>query len=218
MLRGALDARLLKLHTHLIARVTSYNPANQSCSAQPEVMEPDYAEDGTYTPRQLPVFADVPVAWPRFGGFRIVGPLAVGDRVVLLMHETSLQRWKHAGGGNTDPADPRRFHLSDAIALPGVADYAHALTNAPTATMSVGADAGPTIEIGSLVQLGGAAATDYVLKGTSFALALSTWAAAVDTFAAAVPGASAPAGTLATATGVFLTAVTAALSAVVQVL
>jgi hypothetical protein len=66
--------------------------------------------------------------------------------VLVEFMEHSLDRWK-PNGGDVDPADDRRFHIADAVAIPGVADAAHALSNAPTDRMSIGADSGATIEI-----------------------------------------------------------------------
>ena len=219
MIKAAIEQRLLTVHTHLIAKVLKYDATKQRCDLQPEVRQPKYDESGTRTAKQVPVLVDVPVAWPRFGGFRIVGRLNPGDRVLVEFMEHSLDRWK-PNGGDVDPADDRRFHIADAVAIPGVADAAHVLSNAPTDRMSIGADSGATIEIhDGEVRLGSDSAVDSVLKGTAFQSALSTYVAAINTFATTcvTTPPSTPATALATAATAFLTAVSSALSSVVKV-
>lgn len=53
------------------------------------------------------VIPDVPIAWPRFGGFVIAGPLNVGDRVTLQAFDLDPSAWR-ATGQRSDPPDARR--------------------------------------------------------------------------------------------------------------
>jgi len=158
VLNSALVKRMRGVRVALPARVESYDPTTQQITAQPLVLEGYVAEEGERATERLPAIAGVPVVFPGAGGFRVTFPIAVGDTVLLVFASSSIDRWL-ALGGEVDPADDRRHALSDAIAIPGLRDFAHALGNAPSSTMSIGKDGGPTIEIsGTEIQAGGSGA------------------------------------------------------------
>jgi hypothetical protein len=87
-------------------------------------MDPVVDETGQRTAEPLPIVVDVPVLMPAAGGIRIRLPIQVGDAVLLVFASSSLDRWL-LHGGVTDPGDDRRHDLSDAVALPGLFDFAH---------------------------------------------------------------------------------------------
>lgn len=154
VLGAALDASARGLRVALPARVESYDPATQQVSAQPLVLEGFVGEDGERATERLPVINGVPVVFPGAGGFRVTFPVAVGDTVLLVFSSSSIDRWL-ALGGEVDPQDDRRHSINDAVAIPGLRDFAHSLASTPS-TMSLGKDGGPTIEIsGTDIQAGG---------------------------------------------------------------
>lgn len=69
-----------------------------------------------------PDVVQVPVVWPRSqnGKVGMTMPLRPGDGVMLHFAQRSLEGWL-SGQGDAIPDDPRRFDLSDAIAVPGLA-------------------------------------------------------------------------------------------------
>lgn len=68
-----------------------------------------------------PDIIEVPVVWPRSQGDKIgmTMPLRPGDGVMLVFAQRSLEGW--LSGQDVAPDDPRRYDLSDAIAIPGLA-------------------------------------------------------------------------------------------------
>ena len=154
--RGA-ARQISRIRVALPARVETYDAATQQVSVQPLIQDGYTDEAGERQADRLPVIPHVPVVFPGAGGFRVTFPIAVGDTVLLVFSSSSLDQWL-ALGGEVDPKDDRRHDLSDAIAIPGLRDFAHALTSAPTSTMSIGKDGGPTIEIGADIQAGGSSA------------------------------------------------------------
>lgn len=114
VIKNAIEARLTDVHTALPGEILSYDPAKQVCSVQPCIMR-KYV---TGTIVKLPVINNVPVVHPRSGSAIIHMPLAAGDKVLLIFAERSIDIWK-SQGGCPDPADTRKHHLSDAIAIPG---------------------------------------------------------------------------------------------------
>jgi hypothetical protein len=124
------------------ARVERWDAAKQQVDCSPLVKNAYDDEDGVRQVEALPVIPNVPVVFPGGGGFRVTFPIAVGDTVLLVFSDKSLDKWL-AVGGSVDPSDDHAHNLSDAIAIPGLRDFAHPLTTAPGSTLDIGADAGP---------------------------------------------------------------------------
>jgi hypothetical protein len=119
------------LRVALPGRVTAYDAAKQRASVQVLVWHAHLDEQEERIAKPLPELQGVPVAFPGGGGMRITWPLAVGDSVLLVFASSSIARWK-ATGREGDPGDDRRQDLNDAIAIPGLHDFAHVPTPAPT--------------------------------------------------------------------------------------
>ncbi len=221
----AIEARLIDVHTHLPGRIESYDATTQKCSVQIDLRQARFLEDGSRVADKLPVLNNVPVAFGRGGGFRTTYPLRRGDVVWVGFCEGSLDRWKQRGG-DIDPSDDRRCDLSDGVVIAGIADFGHPLANAPTDRMSLGCDAGATIEItSSEVRVGGNTGTQPTHKGTSYNSAVNSYVTSLSTFLAAivaalpVPAAVAgPAATYATAVATFSAAASASLTTIAKVL
>lgn len=146
VLRAALDSRLGTLHVALPGRVESYDAAKRRADVQPLVRQGYVDEAGARVVERLPVIADVPVVFPGSGGVRVTWPVNRGDTVLLIFCSASIDKWL-AVGGDVDPLDDRRHTLSDAVAIPGLMDFA-----------SVG-DATPQIEFTTAeIRAGGSAA------------------------------------------------------------
>ncbi len=156
---AAVNKRLDSMHTALPGRIVRYDAALQQADVQPLVQVSYFDEAGDEIIESLPVVPNVPVLFPGAGSYRITFPVKAGatdgDTCVLMVSEVSLDRWLSQGGNDTDPLDPRRFHLSDGFAVLGLRDFAHALASAPADRMTVGADAGLQIHIdGSAIRIG----------------------------------------------------------------
>jgi len=145
-LRGAVNARLLDVHTAMPARVESYDAEQQRVSVKPLIKRGYLDEAGDRQTEEIPVINDVPVVFPGAGGFRVTFPVARGDVVLIVFAETSLDRWL-VRGSVIDPGDDRRHDLNDAIAIPGLRPFSDPLASAPTDKLSIGADEGAVINI-----------------------------------------------------------------------
>lgn len=141
------------------ARVESYDAATQSCSAQPLIHYGEINEDGERVVFRPAVVTNVPVMHAGGGGFQFTVPVAVGDTILLVYSDRSLDRLL-VRGGEVDPADDRMHHDGDAIAFTGFRDFAHALATAPTDRIRIGYSTGAAkIDITATeVQAGGTAA------------------------------------------------------------
>lgn len=114
-LRLIFEALLGGVHTAFPARVESYDAATMRAEVQPCLMRKYYDSD----PSNLPKITDVPIHFFSGGGFTITVPIAAGDYVLCICSERSLEQWL-TKGGIVDPLDPRKFDLTDAVAIPGL--------------------------------------------------------------------------------------------------
>lgn len=115
VIEDAIENRLSSLNTMLPGKVVAVDVAKGKCSVQP-LIKRKYA-DGTV--KDLPVIANVAIANYRAGKAFITLPVKVGDMVEVRFSQRSLDIWL-SKGGSVDPLDPRKFHISDAVAYPGM--------------------------------------------------------------------------------------------------
>lgn len=115
VIKEAIDAVLLDLHTWLPARVVKVN-GDRSVDVQP-LLKRRY-RDGTLV--DLPILQNCMVSVPRGTTWSIDLPIAIGDSGLALFCERSLDNFSTSGGEPVDPADPRHHDLSDAIFVPGL--------------------------------------------------------------------------------------------------
>jgi|WetSurMetagenome_2_1015567.scaffolds.fasta_scaffold29379_5 hypothetical protein len=76
------------------------------------------AQDGTST--AIPVLTDCPYFVLQGGGAYIDMPIKVDDYCIVLFSDRDIDNWWKSGN-QTDPATNRKHHLSDGIAIVGIA-------------------------------------------------------------------------------------------------
>ncbi len=113
IIRGAINARLNDVHTALPGIVVSYDSTSNKATIQPALNK-----NFTNGVQPLPILENVPVMFPNY----IRPPINEGDYVLLIFAERSIDLWLSVGGQVT-PTDPRKFDLSDAIAIPGLMPF-----------------------------------------------------------------------------------------------
>ncbi len=111
----AIERFMGEVHTMQPGKIVDYDHATQTATVQPSLKRKYVGVEA----QLLPQLKNVPVIFPSFKTGWLRFPLAVGDTVMLLFSERSLDVW-WTNGGEVDPQIPHKFHLSDAVAVPGL--------------------------------------------------------------------------------------------------
>lgn len=166
LLKHAIEGRLLDVHTALIARVESYDATRQLVTVAPVLTRSVETMNGEWLSEELPLLCDVPVLFPRAGGFFISFPIQPGDFVQLIFNETDIEAWhenKEAMGGHC-----QRFTLNGAVAIPGVFPQTKALTGAHKSNLVLGKEEGLQVHIDDQkIRLGSALANEALALATN---------------------------------------------------
>ena len=187
------------LHTSMPGVIQSYDPATKTADVRPVIRTPMYEpETGLeMEAEELPVIPNVPVSFPRGGGWHLSFPLAAGDHVTLVFSESATGQWRSTGEVS-DPGDVRRHSLGYPTAFLGAHPDAEVLLDdAPVNPITagklvLGKDGDPTqsirigaggIEIGGLLPLPLAMAVPTATMATALAVGWTAIAAAATALA-----------------------------------
>jgi len=141
--RAALDGRQARIRTAMPGLVTAVDLARQTVSVQGAIQGQQESPDGTVAAVNLPLFVDVPIVWPRAGGYAITFPVKAGDEVLVVFGDRCIDSWWQSGGIGA-PLEPRMHDLSDAFAIlaPASQPKAQALPNVSSTSVQVRNEAG----------------------------------------------------------------------------
>lgn len=167
LLDAVLSRAMADLHTAFPARVESYDASKQVVNVQPLLRARVRDEEGAIGNEDLPVLTNVPVVFGGGGTHRLTFPIQKGDTVLVVVAEASLERWKKQGG-KQEVEDGRRFHLADAIAVPGLHDNTKAWKNADGAATTLGKDDGMRLVVKDTTMELGDGATEPVILGKKY--------------------------------------------------
>lgn len=115
-LRIAMETHQSHMWTALPGTVTGVDLGAQTVSVQPTIQGSVTAPDGSTQAVNLPVLVDVPIVWPRAGGFALTFPIAAGDEVLVVFASRCIDSWWQSGGVGVQ-AEARMHDLSDGFAI-----------------------------------------------------------------------------------------------------
>ena len=144
LIKRAVENRLLDVHTAIVARVESYNSKEQTVDVRPQLKHALEGKDGELVFEKLPIIADVPVLFPRAGGFFISFPIQEGDFVQLFFNESPISDWWNQEETNIETT---RHSLGGAVAIPGVYPKEDSLAEVSTENMVLGKEEGTQIHL-----------------------------------------------------------------------
>jgi hypothetical protein len=151
---AAANAATKRVMTTLPGKIVGYDPGTKLAMVEPMV----------HNGLPIPPIPDVPVKWPRFGGYRLVAPLNKGDEVTLHFHKWDPSRFR--ASGEPSESNMKRDAGLYAFAVPGSeADLDY--SGGGDANLHLGNDAG-TVEIvvtPTQIKLGASSASSGVSKG-----------------------------------------------------
>jgi len=110
--------KIADMHICMPAKILEYDYTKQKAKVQPALNQK--YNDGEVV--KLPAIFNVPVIHPASGGASITFPVNVGDKVLLVFSEKSLEEWLQ-NGNQVTPDDPRQNSLTDAVAHLGFRDF-----------------------------------------------------------------------------------------------
>ena len=142
VLRQAIEYYLQDTHTMLPGKVEAYNPSDQRATIKPLIKRRLMAQDGSELEEELPILPDVPIMFPRIGKFIMTLPVEVGDFVMVLFCERSIDNYLAGDGEDTDPDEFRMHDITDAVALPGFTPFSRATARADASDMVMGHESG----------------------------------------------------------------------------
>jgi hypothetical protein len=142
-----MDGRLAEVWTALPGVVQGFDPVALTVSVQPAVKGRITSPDGSTRSVALPLLVDVPVVFPRGGGFTLTFPVKDGDECLVVFSSRCMDAWWQSGGVQ-EPLEPRMHDLSDGLALVGPFSQAQRLGDVSAENVQLRTDDGATyIEI-----------------------------------------------------------------------
>lgn len=119
ILTNAIQAEINEIHTAIPGKIESYDPATKKANVKPLIKK--WFADGSFMP--LPVIVDVPVIFPGSSDFVLSFPLKAGDGVLIIFSERSMEYWLSNAMTDSEPGDPRKYDLNDAVCIPGLFSF-----------------------------------------------------------------------------------------------
>jgi hypothetical protein len=146
VIKAAIDAQMRELFVALPGQVVVYNAIKQEVDVRPLLQRAFVDEDGNDDTDELPIVTSVPVMFPRAGGHFLSLPITVGDNVLLLFCDRSIDSYMSSTGTvSIDPVDFREHDLTDAVALPGFFPNPRAITDIITTDGVFGKEKGAQV-------------------------------------------------------------------------
>jgi hypothetical protein len=127
----------------LPGRVEKYISATQTADIKPLLKRAVIDQDGGEDVEELPVIPNVPILFMRTSQFFLSLPLSVGDNVLLLFCDRSIDGYMGSTGAvDLDPVDLRQHNISDAVAIPGFFPISRGIKDVIEGDMVLGKEKG----------------------------------------------------------------------------
>ncbi len=138
VIQTGIDSALKELHTCFPAVVTRVDHSTQLIDAQITIKR---KLSGVSV--ELPLLTGVPIRYFKVNKFSITAPIEIGDEVLLIFSERSIDTWL-IEGGIQNPFDFRKHSLSDAFALPMMYSQKNVIPNFDSSNLEIKTNTGDT--------------------------------------------------------------------------
>lgn len=129
--RRSLENTLANARMAMPGEIVDFDSEKQTATVQPALKERIHGEW-----EQLPQLPDVPVVFPRAGGYCLTFPVKEGDECLIIFSDMCIDSWWQSGGIQTQ-LEMRRHDLSDAIAVLGITSVPKAVKNYSTTSVQL---------------------------------------------------------------------------------
>ena len=119
--------------------VESFDAVRQTVSVQPALTENIQIGEEAVKATALPILTDIPIYFPRAGGYSITLPVKKGDECLLVFADMCIDGWWQSGGVQ-DQMETRRHDLSDAFALIGFTSQPRVVSGYSSENMQIRTD------------------------------------------------------------------------------
>lgn len=117
-IRNAVLYQLMNVHIAFPAKIVKYDYTAKKAQLQPMVDK--LFTDGSVQP--MPILNDVPVVFPFSGGASLTFPVNPSDTCLVVCCERCIDNFLDSGV-QQPPNDPRKWDLSDAVAIMGLVPF-----------------------------------------------------------------------------------------------
>lgn len=114
-----MDRIFNQLRVSIPGIIQEFDPITQTATVQVAIREHVRQENLEYAWTEIPLLLDVPVQFPRGGGYVLTFPIKKGDECLVVFSDMCIDAW-WANGGVQNQIEKRRHDLSDAVAIPGI--------------------------------------------------------------------------------------------------
>lgn len=129
--------------------IQSFDPVKQTAVIQPAIYD-RINLSGIVTWAQIPLLLDVPVMFPRAGGYSITFPVVPGNECLVIFADMCMDAHYQNGGINNIQMDKRRHDFSDGFAIITGTSQPNSLSSVSTSDLVIQKDDGTaTIELGA---------------------------------------------------------------------
>ncbi len=164
VLRLAVEYHTRDLWTALPGKIDKFDASNQMADVKPLVQNLTATEDGEELVEPLPIIPNVPVKWPRSGGFYMTFPVKPGDFCLLIFCSRSIDKYIEGDGEDQNPGDFRTHDLTDAVAHMGFSPKSQAIGDYDEDAAVMGLEGGTRIRIADgLIEMGVKNAQDQLV-------------------------------------------------------
>ncbi|MCK4883522.1 MAG: translation initiation factor IF-2 [Candidatus Diapherotrites archaeon] len=143
-LRNMMESHQAGLWTALPCLIDSVDLVKQTVSAQPTIKGTVSKQDGTTEEVDLPLLVDVPIMFPRAGGFALTFPIAEGDECLVVFASRCIDSWWQSGGIQSQ-AEKRMHDLSDGFCMLAPTSQPNVLENVSATSVQLRSEDGADI-------------------------------------------------------------------------
>ena len=139
----AINGRMANVWTSFPATVNSVDLGNNTVSVTPTIQINVKDANGNITPTTISNIPNVPIVWPKAGGYSLTFPIKAGDECLVSVASRAIDGW-HQSGNISKQIESRMHDLTDSFAIFGVASAPNAVGAVSTDSVQLRNDSGQT--------------------------------------------------------------------------